>query len=1132
LWTLDLGAATPASGTLAPLTDGNIYSVTATVTDAAGNATPDVTSSELKIDTTAPLVPTVNALITNDTTPIITGTSGTGAALIAGEVLSVVVNGATYAVTPDASGLWTLDLGAATPASGTLAPLTDGNIYSVTATVTDAAGNATPDVTTSELKIDAATAVAITAISQDSGTAGDFITNDPTLIFSGTAEIGSSVVVKLLDTNNQVVFAQTVSAPAGTWSIDHSAFNLPAGSYQLFTEATDTVGNKANALQVVTIENAIVASNVDIATATDTGANDLVTANGNPQISLQAAPGLTLALKGVDGSTLLPAQYSVTETLLANGQSSYVVTLLDADLSKPGAQPFGDFAAGVAANNPANATDGIYQIVATSPSSGVSGVAGGFTIDTSAPAALTLDLPASEDTGSSAVDNITSNSVVLLSGTAEPNSSVNLYKPDGSLYATVTTNSLGDWQVAGVDLTKIDGDDKDGVLNEDGTFTFTAKTVDAAGNESPAATLTLTLDRTLPSIDLPTQFDSGESNSDNLTNMPVIALQGNAPAGSQVQIKAPDGTTIIGTVTADAQGHWTLPNVTLTAINNNVGVKADGAYTFYAEVLDSSGQATNGLGSQITVLLDTKAPDKPLTINLTDESDLKTDGTLNDITNLPTAKFYVTLPTAAVADIKAGDILKLYAAPVAGGTPQLVSTHVLTAADINAHATFMVTDSLSDNVYNFGVKLFDYAGNALDTATTVAEIRTDLDGVAPNIEDAGSTGGDFNGDGKPDYLQNGVATFPVLPSAGQSGSQAFAAGILAPKPAFGSLLAADLKVPTTALQNIVVDPNAQLQNVAVLAFTDPQFAGQAKPSNVTAVTDPLQFSVTNIQGSSQTLVDLDPTRDGLQTRLVLEIPEGVMADTFIKFGPTKDNATPHFFEFLADGNLNTYDDGAELFRNSAGKVDRVVITLTDNGVGDTNPAVGVITDPGYLALRNVVTPTPAPTYNPTPTPVTVSEPIRKPIPVTGSDNNGNSPTTGNAAHVACANDTLIDGMTVESMQINSLVVPIVTAARFDNTTSSNHLLADIPVVTNSNGEIVLQVSIPEHVGFTAEQIISPCLDFTLREMLMTAAESQIEPLSALNVILQQGIDQYLPTVADEKQVVVRTIIFNQDNTVV
>ena len=89
----------------------------AVIEDASGNQ-PDVSSigtllsgaHDIVIDTTAPDAPTVTALTTNSTVPTIAGTSGTGAALNTGEILSVVVNGATYEVTPDGSGAWSLDL--------------------------------------------------------------------------------------------------------------------------------------------------------------------------------------------------------------------------------------------------------------------------------------------------------------------------------------------------------------------------------------------------------------------------------------------------------------------------------------------------------------------------------------------------------------------------------------------------------------------------------------------------------------------------------------------------------------------------------------------------------------------------------------------------------------------------------------------------------------------------------------------------------------------------------------------------------------------------------------------------------------------------------------------------------------
>ncbi|NDB19055.1 MAG: hypothetical protein EB027_07350, partial [Actinobacteria bacterium] len=129
-------SATPST----PLPEG-LNTLAITATDPAGN-TGSATSLPITIDTTGPAAPTVTAQITRDTSPVITGT----AVLAAGETLSVTVNGATYTVVPAAGGAWSLDLETATPASGTLATLTDG-VIPVTATARDAAGNTTSDTT-------------------------------------------------------------------------------------------------------------------------------------------------------------------------------------------------------------------------------------------------------------------------------------------------------------------------------------------------------------------------------------------------------------------------------------------------------------------------------------------------------------------------------------------------------------------------------------------------------------------------------------------------------------------------------------------------------------------------------------------------------------------------------------------------------------------------------------------------------------------------------------------------------------------------------------------------------------------------------------------------------------------------
>ena len=64
--------------------------ITTTYADAAGNpATGTPLTTNLTIDTQVPTTPTVDALSTNDTTPVITGT----VTLLSGETLTVTVNG-------------------------------------------------------------------------------------------------------------------------------------------------------------------------------------------------------------------------------------------------------------------------------------------------------------------------------------------------------------------------------------------------------------------------------------------------------------------------------------------------------------------------------------------------------------------------------------------------------------------------------------------------------------------------------------------------------------------------------------------------------------------------------------------------------------------------------------------------------------------------------------------------------------------------------------------------------------------------------------------------------------------------------------------------------------------------------
>ncbi|MFB3050078.1 MAG: Ig-like domain-containing protein, partial [Acidimicrobiia bacterium] len=86
------------AGIIAALPEGT-YEVLVTATDPSGNIGTDGTTLELVIDLTGPSAPVVDALTTNDTTPILTGTYDSADS---GGGLSVAVNGVTYVLGVDA----------------------------------------------------------------------------------------------------------------------------------------------------------------------------------------------------------------------------------------------------------------------------------------------------------------------------------------------------------------------------------------------------------------------------------------------------------------------------------------------------------------------------------------------------------------------------------------------------------------------------------------------------------------------------------------------------------------------------------------------------------------------------------------------------------------------------------------------------------------------------------------------------------------------------------------------------------------------------------------------------------------------------------------------------------------------
>ena len=554
------------------LADG-VYSVTATATDAAGNVGPSGPAFALTIDTAAPAAPGAPALlsaddsgvagdgITNANRPHLTGIAEAGATVRLFLAGSVVGTGSA------AGGSYTIKL---------TSPLADGT-YSVTASATDAAGNASPAGAAFALTIDttapAAPSTPSLLASDDSGTAGDGITNVSMPHLKGTAEANATVRLFLGGS-----LVGTATATGGTYSIQLGSA-LADGTYSVTATATDVAGNvsPASASFSLTVDTTPPSAPAapGLLAADDSGTvGDGITNVVRPRLVGSAEAGATvrLSIAGV-----------VIGTGVASG-GSYSITMASA------------------------LADGTYSVTATATdaagNTGPIGAPFSLTIDATPPARPAAPgLLAADDSGTPG-DGITSVNTPHLTGTAESGSTVRLFIA-GSLVGTGTATG-------GVYTVLLNR-----VLAE-GDYSVTATATDAAGNVSPAGLpLALTIDTIAPSAPsapgLVSADDSGVS-GDGITNVTRPRLAGAAEAGSTVRLFIGGGLMGVGTATG---GAYTIQLTTALP---------DGTYSVMATATDAAGNV-GAAGLPFALTIDTIPPAAPPAPGLLTADD---SGTLGD----------------------------------------------------------------------------------------------------------------------------------------------------------------------------------------------------------------------------------------------------------------------------------------------------------------------------------------------------------------------------------------------------------------------------------------------------------------------------------------------------------------------
>uniref|UniRef100_UPI0019183E3F beta strand repeat-containing protein n=1 Tax=Psychrobacter sanguinis TaxID=861445 RepID=UPI0019183E3F len=155
------------------------------------------------------------------------------------------------------------------------------------------------------------------------------------------------------------------------------------------------------------------------------------------------------------------------------------------------------------------------------------------------------------DTGSSATDNITKNTTPTLTGMAEANAAINV-EVNGKTYTT-TADELGNWSVK---VTTALPGSAAGI-----SYTPIITATDKAGNTATANGETFIVDTAVGTTSAGLKHDAvndtGSSTSDNYTNNPTPVYEGYADPGATVTVTHGSiGGTY--TTTADANGYWAV----------------------------------------------------------------------------------------------------------------------------------------------------------------------------------------------------------------------------------------------------------------------------------------------------------------------------------------------------------------------------------------------------------------------------------------------------------------------------------------------------------------------------------------------------------------------------------------------
>ncbi|WP_420844712.1 Ig-like domain-containing protein [Limnobaculum eriocheiris] len=694
------------------LADGK-YNITVTATSPVGQVSEPTGNWNFEIDTAAPSA-AENLLIsdnvgskqgalkdgdvTDDATPTFSGKAE------AGSTVSIYSDGnllGTAKVAAD--GSWSF-----TPSSS----LPDGD-YKFTTTVTDKAGNtgaATPVV---NIKVDTSgQEVSLDKVVDNVGEitgniSPNGVTDDTRPEIVGTGKPGS--IIKVYD-GATLLGSTTVNADK-SWSFTPPS-DLGQGKHSITVTATDLSGNTTEpssafefTIDTVTpTQPTIESAKDDVGTVQGNLNNGGATDDPTPTLTGKAEKGSTV--KVYDGDTLLGSvvaddttgQWTFTPTSpLVEGEHKFHVTSTDK-----------------AGNTSLSSADFVLNMDFTGPDPDALKITG-------------VDDQVGAVTGNVKDGSFTDDSRPTINGTGTAGNTIYVYVSHESganvLLGTTTVQSNGTWSLRPVN-TLAEGSNK-----------FTAKERDPVGNEvGPSNSYTVTLDGTpavVPTLEKVIDdvgIVTGELKSGDVTDDTKPTFVGSASADCVIRVY--DGSTLLGSTTADSSGKWSFESPTALK---------DGTHNITFTATSPIGQVSDP--SDVFVLeVDTKVPSPVESLIITDnagayQGELKHGDTTDDAT-----------PTFS-GKAEAGSTVTIYNNGVAIGS---------TTVSAGGTWSFTPNTDLPDGNYKFTTTVTDKAGNVGDPSSVVniiIDTSTLSVAIEKLIDDVGAVTGNIQANGITDDLR-------------------------------------------------------------------------------------------------------------------------------------------------------------------------------------------------------------------------------------------------------------------------------------------------------------------------------------------------------------------------------------------